>query len=111
MTRPFQVEEPGITELPQVLLARSPREIVAGSLDDEGRRLHVGEVRQEVCVRLSGRGLLVVVGVEAEPVEPGTGGLAFAVQCGPTAIVDAVEAGIEFLIAGEGVGRPRVDLQ
>lgn len=62
-------------------------------------------------MRRAGRGLLVVVGVKAEAVEPRSRGPVPAVKCWPGAIVDKVEAGVEFFVVGKGVGRFRVYLQ
>ena len=62
-------------------------------------------------MRKAGRGLLIVVGVKAEAVEPRPRGPVPAVKCWPGAIVDKVEAGVEFFVVGKGVGRFRVYLQ
>src|SRR3954454_8964531 len=61
-----QVEGPGIQQGAQVLLGGGPRQVIATSLDDENGDILPGEGRQELRVRRAGRGLGIVVGVEAE---------------------------------------------
>ena len=70
-----------------------------------------GEGGPELRVRRAGRGLGVVVGVEAEAVQLWSGRLALAMKCRPGTIVDVVEAGVHLGVCGEGVSGLRVHLQ
>ena len=88
-----QVEEPGARQGLQVLLRGGPRQVIAASLDDESGDILPGEGGQELRVRRAGRGLGVVVGVEAQAVQLWSGRLALAMECRSGTVVDARRSG------------------
>src|SRR5829696_7873296 len=106
-----QVEELCVGQRLRVRDRRRPREVVAATLDHERRDALPFEVGQKVETGSPGRGLRVLVGVEADTVERRTGRFVAAVQRRPDSIVDAVLSGVHLEVVREGVGGLGVDLQ
>jgi hypothetical protein len=96
--------------VPPVLLSGGPQKVVAADHFDEGGDLLLGEVGEEVLVRLSCSRLRVLVGVEAETVENRPWRLVATVQDQPRPVVNAILTGVELGVWGEGVGGLWVDL-